>query len=280
MFDQSLLTLYGMGLIIVLLLTLLILVLKKNNQSQKQIGVTQRLVQEKAHILTAASHDLRQPLLAQGLFIAELKDIIGDEKSDLLQIVDMLETSNESMHRLVSSVLEISQLDSCKVQPNFQHLTVSALLDDLVVEYKPRAKQKKLGFKSRPIEGVILTDADLLMRILRNILSNAIRYTNKGEIVLSCSVVFKHLCIEISDTGIGIPRRQLQAIFKEFYQIEGIHRGADSGLGLGLSIVDRLAKLLNHEVKVSSVVGKGTTFKVYVPFGLPYVYPSYPQINR
>jgi len=238
----------------------------------------QTLVDDKADILTAASHDLRQPLLAQGLFIEELKDLSIEQYPDIRHLVSMLETSNQSMHRLVSSVLEISRLDSCQVDPKFQHFPVSILLDELMVEFIPLAKQKKIHFRFRPIEEVVLTDADLLARILRNIISNAIRYTLKGEIILSCRIAHKYLCIEVQDTGIGIPSQKLHDIFKAFYQIDGIRRGTDAGLGLGLSIVDRLAKLLDHQIEVTSVLGQGTTFSVMVPLGLPYVHMAEPEV--
>ncbi|MBT7410815.1 MAG: HAMP domain-containing histidine kinase [Methylococcales bacterium] len=230
---------------------------------------SQELLRDKANILTAVSHDLRQPLLAQGLFIEELNDIIDDEK--VLKLVHFLERSNRSLHNLVSSILEISQLDTCKVKSNVQHITMKVLLDEIEQEYIPRMKQKKLDFEVIHIETVIFSDPELLRRILRNILNNAMQYTLQGKITLKCSITFKFVLIEIIDTGIGIPKHKLKEIFTEFYQIDHSAKYSGGGLGLGLSIVERLAKLLNHPIKIESTQGEGTMFSIMIPYGVPYV---------
>jgi CheY-like chemotaxis protein/anti-sigma regulatory factor (Ser/Thr protein kinase) len=176
------------------------------------------------------------------------------------------------MEELFDALLDISRLDAGVVRPRFETFGLASVFDRLSFEYGPIAKQKGLSLRVMKTTAFVCTDASLFERIVRNLLSNAVRYTDRGGIVLGCRRQDGGLRVEVWDTGRGIAPEKHREIFREFAQLDATDRDTRDrdprkGLGLGLAIVDRLAKLLDHEVRLRSVPGKGSVFSVSVPRG-------------
>lgn len=218
----------------------------------------------KSQFLAAASHDLRQPLHAQGLFVGELQERVRDRECQ--QILANLKTSMEAMHGLFNSLLDISRLEAQVVEPKLEDFSIKILLRELHLDFAGRARDKGLILRVVDSNAVIRSDPTLLQRILRNLVSNAVRYTFQGKILIGCRRRGEYLQIQVWDTGIGIPVADQKLIFQEFRQLHNPERNRQKGLGLGLAIVDRLAKLLEYTVEVTSTVNKGSVFSVTVPY--------------
>lgn len=212
--------------------------------------------------LAAASHDLRQPVQALNLLNGALRRTVKDARA--LQMIENQEASLTAMTNLLNSLLDISRLDAGAVKPDFEEFPIQRLIDRLSAEFRRQAQHKGLTFSSEPCTAIIRSDPNLLTEILNNLVSNAIRYTEKGRVHLAC--VEQHgLChLQVSDTGIGIEADQLEAIFREFHQCK-TPGASKEGFGLGLAIVRRLTDLLEHRIEVESVAGKGSQFTVSVP---------------
>jgi PAS domain S-box-containing protein len=218
---------------------------------------------QKSRFLAAASHDLRQPLQTLNLLNRAAKRQSAGNAS-MLGLLDRQQLALDSMSALLASVLDISKLDSGGVTANPVAFAIDEVLEKLRSDFEPQAAEKGLALAiARSAEGV-RTDPELLRRLLGNLVSNAIRYTIRGEVRVSCARRDDLVAIEVRDTGIGIPSDQLDRVYEEFYQVD---RGAQrpEGLGLGLSIVRRLQQLLGCALHVESVVDKGTTFRVTLP---------------
>jgi len=219
----------------------------------------------KSRFLAVASHDLRQPLHALGLFVQALQEstIASQER----HIVGNIRRSVDAMEELFDALLDISRLDAGVVRPRFETFGLASVFDRLGFEYGPIAKQKGLSLRVMKTAAFVCTDASLFERIVRNLVSNAIRYTDRGGLVLGCRRQDGGLRVEVWDTGRGIAPDKHREIFREFAQLDPSDRDPRKGLGLGLAIVDRLAKLLDHEVRLRSIPGKGSVFCVTVPRG-------------
>jgi CheY-like chemotaxis protein/two-component sensor histidine kinase len=212
--------------------------------------------------LAAASHDLRQPVQALSLLNGALRRTVKDERA--LEMIESQEHSLTAMTNLLNSLLDISRLDAGAVTPEFEEFPVQRLIDRLSAEFGRQAKAKGLDFRSSSCEATVRSDPNLLAEIIQNLVSNAIRYTNKGEVHLACEEADGCCHLRVTDTGIGIEVNQLDEIFREFHQCS--QRGAtNEGFGLGLAIVRRLANLLEHQVTVTSAPGHGSKFSVTVP---------------
>jgi len=212
--------------------------------------------------LAAASHDLRQPVQALSLLTGALRRTV--EMPLALEMVESQQQSLDAMTNLLNSLLDISRLDAGAVEPEFEEFSVQRLVDRFSAEFSRQAKHKGLKFEANDCETMIRSDPNLVGEIIQNFVSNAIRYTDKGNVRLSCHEMDGNLCIDVSDSGIGIAAEQIEEIFREFHQIKT--PGANKeGFGLGLAIVKRLAELLDHEVKVESAPGTGSTFSVCIP---------------
>lgn len=220
--------------------------------------------QAKSRFLAAASHDLRQPLHAQGLFVEELQARSHD--ADFQRILSNLRCSVEAMHDLFDSLLDISRLDASVVAPSRENFSINVLLRELQRDFSPLARQKGLTLRVVGSRAVVHSDPSLLKRILCNLVANAIRYTNRGKVLIGCRRRGNQLRIEVCDTGIGIRTDDLASIFEEFHQLHNPERDRRKGLGLGLAIVQRLATLLNCPIDVRSQINKGSSFCVTVPF--------------
>ena len=219
----------------------------------------------KSRFLAAASHDLRQPLHSIGLFSAALANRSGGAEET--ELIDNIDSAVASLDTLLNSLLDISQLDAGVVSPELGHLDLRSVIENMSVEYEPQARAKNLLWRLNVGDLVVHSDPGLLDTILRNLISNAIRYTARGTVTITGRSLDGKVCIKVIDTGIGIPNSRQQAIFREFYQVPGPGRDSAEGVGLGLAIVDRLAKLLRIDVQVISTPGSGSEFTLFIPSG-------------
>jgi signal transduction histidine kinase/CheY-like chemotaxis protein len=216
----------------------------------------------KTQFFAAASHDLRQPLQAIGIYVSLLKK---RAQGPLEPLVKNLSTAVESLSKLVEELLEISRLDSGSIQPRTQQVLVDEMFGLLEQEFMPQAAAKGLALRVRRAGYAIESDQMLLMRVLRNLLANAIRYTQRGGVLLAARPRGGLISLEVYDTGPGIRQQELDRIFEEFYRGESSKNEAGSGFGLGLSIVKRICSVLGHPLVVTTRPGSGTVFRVEVP---------------
>lgn len=230
--------------------------------AQKRVEA-ERANEAKTRFLAAASHDLRQPLHAIGLYVATLEDQALPDQARLL--VAQLGKSVAMLQDLLEALLDISRLDAGNVKPNLTVFPVNQLLSSIEMRYAPAARAKQLTLRVMPCQAVVRTDPLLLDRILFNLVSNALRYTLRGKVLVGCRRRGSMLRLEIWDTGIGIPEGQQGYVFEEFRRGPGAEQIAERGLGLGLAIVDRLTHLLHHPLELRSLPGKGSMFAVSVP---------------
>lgn len=219
----------------------------------------------KSRFLAAASHDLRQPLHAMQMYLAALRQKIRDPKT--LAIVSDIQSVSLATGRLLNSLLDISQLEAGAVVPQYENFSMQELLRRVTISFMPLAVKKGLVLHVVPTSAIVYSDPVLLERIISNFLSNAIRYTAKGKVVIGCRARGSKLAIQIWDTGPGIPENQSTAIFDDFHQLHNEERDRGKGLGLGLAIVRRLAVCLGHDIEHRSTMGKGSSFGVVVDRG-------------
>lgn len=217
----------------------------------------------KSKFLAAASHDLRQPLQAMGLFLSTLKFTATDDESRL--IIENLQDCMAATNDLLNALLEVSRLDAGVLQSSISAVPVALLIDQLEVEYAELAREKGIELRTVACGAAVRSDPTLLESILRNLVSNAVRHTDAGRVIVGCRRRREAIEIQVWDTGKGIPQEALDKVFEEFYQIGNPERDRRQGLGLGLSIVRRMADLLGHPIKVTSVFNKGSMFSVTVP---------------
>jgi signal transduction histidine kinase/ActR/RegA family two-component response regulator len=219
---------------------------------------------DKSRFLAAASHDLRQPMHALGLFVGELQSRL--DTPEQRKIAGKVEESVEAMSSLLDALLDISKLDAGVVNPQIQAVDIDAMARRLAQDFSPVAQRKNITLHVRSMNVMVLSDPVLLERILLNLLGNAIRYTpQNGAVLLACRRRGDDLRIEVRDSGVGIPVEEQQNVFREFVQLANSARDRSKGIGLGLAIVDRLARLLHHPLHLRSAPGRGSTFAVAVP---------------
>ena len=219
--------------------------------------------QAKSRFVAAASHDLRQPLHALGLFVAQLHGRL--RAAERSQIVSRIEDALSAMNELFSALLDISKLDAGATTINITVFPVAQLLAHAETTFAGAAREQKLSFRALPSDAWVRSDFILLQQIVFNLVQNALRYTRSGGVVVGCRKRGDQLRIEVWDSGIGIAADQHDKIFGEFYRLGEPDRDRRAGLGLGLAIVDRLCRLLDHPIEVKSTVGKGSVFAVTVP---------------
>lgn len=216
----------------------------------------------KSRVLASASHDLRQPLHALGMFVARLHQVANDP--DTLALAAHMERSVEAMQSLLNALLDLSRLEAGTQPVEIHPVRVSELLRRLALDLGARAEQKHLSLRVHPSPAWVSSDPELLYRILLNLTANAVDNTRQGGVLVACRSRGPWLRIEVWDTGIGIPATSLSEIFKEFVQLDNPERDRRKGLGLGLAIVDRTARLLGHRIDVRSRPGRGSRFAVEV----------------
>ena len=212
--------------------------------------------------LAAASHDLRQPVQALSLLNGALRRTVKDERAR--EMIDSQEHSLTAMTNLLNSLLDISRLDAGAVTPEIEEFPMQRLIDRLSAEFGRQASHKGLEFSAEPCAITVRSDPNLLSEIIQNLVSNAIRYTDRGRVDMVCDCAGDMCRLEVTDTGIGIEEDELEEIFKEFHQTK-TPGSSTEGFGLGLAIVRRLADLLEHDVAVESEPGQGSKFSVSVP---------------
>ena len=219
----------------------------------------------KSRFLAAASHDLRQPTHALGMFVARLGQLPHSEETR--RLIENLERAVQAMQDMLDGLLDVSRLDAGAVQVHLRPFAVAELFEQLRSELSLVAVEKGLRLRIRPSDAAILSDPALLHRILLNLLGNALRYTHTGGVLLACRLAAdgQFARIEVWDSGIGIAPEHHDAIFKEFYQVGNFARDRGKGLGLGLSIAERSAKLLGYRLQLRSRPGVGTRFSIEVP---------------
>ncbi|MGA2564411.1 MAG: ATP-binding protein [Steroidobacteraceae bacterium] len=225
-----------------------------------------RANQGKSRFLATASHDLRQPLQALSLLNGLLRRVVTDP--DALEALSQQEQAILAMTKLLNLLLDISKLESGAIKPEFTDFTVAAMFEELRVEFAGIAANKGLRLEIQDSTERVHSDPALVEQIARNLLSNAIKYTRKGSVRLRCMRDGALVHIEVLDTGVGIPADRLPYIYDEFYQIGVSGNSSRDGYGLGLSIVQRLVKLLALKLDVRSEVGKGSTFTLTLPASL------------
>jgi signal transduction histidine kinase len=219
----------------------------------------------KSRFLATASHDLRQPLQSLALLNGTLKRLVSD--SDAVEVLAHQDQAIEAMSRLLNALLDISKLESGAIKPQPTDFTLDSLFNDLQREYAGVVANKGLHLQVCAAPACIHSDPALVGQILRNLLSNAVKYTRAGTVQLIGSIRPDSVRIEVVDTGIGIPADQLGFIYDEFFQVGVPTNSSRDGYGLGLSIVQRLVRLLELKLEVHSELGKGSTFALELPSG-------------
>ena len=239
---------------------------------QKEIAEDARAQAESANrsktqFFAAANHDLRQPLHALGLMAAALTERSRDP--GVTGLVASINASVEALEGLFTELLDMSKIDAGAVTPELADFPVSRVLDRLRLELAPEAAEKNLRLRVRRSRAWVRSDPMLLERILRNLVSNAIRYTERGGVVVGARRRGATLSLEVWDSGVGIPESERARIFEEFYQLANSSRSSRKGLGLGLAIIARLCMLLGYRIRVESRPRHGSVFRFEVPLGAP-----------
>lgn len=219
----------------------------------------------KTRFLAAASHDLLQPLNAARLFLSALAET--ELPAGAERLIENVDLAFESIDRLLGALLDISKLDAGVVTPVIEDVRLGPLLDRLVAEFAPLAERKGLALRLVPTRAVVVTDQGMLTRALMNLVSNAIRYTKQGGVLIGVRRHGSGVRVDVVDTGVGIPRDQQAEIFEEFRRLGADAEQRDRGFGLGLAIVERIARTLGHPLSVQSVPGRGSRFALCLPAG-------------
>ncbi len=216
----------------------------------------------KTRFLALASHDILQPLNAARLYLASMdeQELSAHNANSLAKLGDSL----DSTVHLMSALLDIAKLDQGAMSPTPRHFHIDDILTPLVNEYAILCADKGLKLTLRSSNEVVHSDTTYLRRIIQNLVSNAVKYTPSGKVLVACRRRKHHLSIEVWDTGLGISDHEQKKIFDDFYRVES---GDNKGVGLGLGVVKRMAELLSHPLTMRSQFGKGSCFKVEVPYG-------------
>lgn len=214
-------------------------------------------VEIKNRFLASATHDIRQPVHALGLYA----DWLVSEPELVHELAPKILESTKAVNTLFDSLFDLVRLDSGKIRLKLEEVALDKLLEDLELQYRPLAEAKGLRLRVRPARGLVVSDALLLKRIVGNLISNAIKYTHHGGVLVAVRHASRAPRIEVWDTGVGIAPTHQRDIFREFYKVPS-HAGTEDGFGLGLYIVARLSHILDHPVELSSRPGKGTVFRL------------------
>ena len=217
----------------------------------------------KSHFIASASHDLRQPLHALNLFVAQLRG--ETSPAERKRIVERIDAATASMNELFGALLDMSKLEAGILEPNLTEFPLDRLLERIETTFAGVARAKGLRLRVLPSSCWARSDFILLERILQNLVSNAVRCTERGGVLVGCRRRPGRLRIDVYDSGLGIPEDQQANIFREFYQLAAVGPDRRGSLGLGLAIVDRLGHLLGHPVEISSRPGRGSRFSVSLP---------------
>ena len=224
----------------------------------------------KTRFLAAASHDILQPLNAARLYASALVERTGEAASpraaglDAGQLARNVDASLDAVEEILTALLDISRLDAGAMKPETSVFRIDDILSQLKLEFAPMARAKGLDIAFVPSSASVRSDRRLLRRLLQNLVSNAIKYTPAGKVLVGCRLQGRNLRVEVFDTGLGIPKSQHKRVFQEFQRLDPAVRAA-RGLGLGLSIVQRLSRVLGHRIALRSREGRGSLFSVVLP---------------
>jgi signal transduction histidine kinase len=247
--------------------------LRRELASRREIALALKLAKQqaqaanhsKSRFVAAASHDLRQPLNSALLFLESIAESGLDARNG--GFVRKAKVALSSLNNLLGTLLDAARLDDGALTPEIMDFSIASLLDRIVWEYEDVARSAGIELRFISSRAIVRTDMHLLETVLRNFISNAIRYTPQGRVLIGCRRCAHGVRICVFDTGIGIESSHLESIFQAYYQVRSAHQPRDRGIGLGLSIVDRIAQMLQLERSVNSVPGKGSMFAVQVPYG-------------
>ncbi len=238
----------------------------EKQKAEDAAALAHRSNESKSKFLAAASHDLRQPLQALRLLAATLK-VQTLNQSDSAATINSVDDSVHALKELFDSLLDISRLDSGTVDLQIEHFALADLLNRIRPDFQTLAQEKNLRYECADTDVIVATDRVLLERVARNVIHNAIRYTNAGTVTVSTIPHADTIALTVSDTGQGIAENETSNIFDEFVQLENPERDRSKGLGLGLSIVKRVVNLLDLKLDLQSTPGVGTRISVTIPRG-------------
>jgi PAS domain S-box-containing protein len=222
-----------------------------------------RANQAKSRFLAYAAHDLRQPLQVALLHLEDL--CIRVDTPEQRELCGLIQQSFDAIVDILNALIDISQLEQGQVSVQVRDVDLRKMIEEIINDHRSQADQNGLQLTARSCEGFVRSDPMLLKRLVDNFVSNAIRYTDAGEVTVHCHRDDSRLRISVSDTGKGIPADKLEAIFEEYVRLNNPARAGGKGLGLGLAIVKHIANILGHRIEVTSSLGKGSTFSVDIP---------------
>jgi signal transduction histidine kinase len=225
-----------------------------------QTARANQAVATKNRLLASAAHDIRQPVLALEMYASMLKS----EPDNVAQLSDKVCLATKSVLNMFDSLFDLARIESSQIVVNKTNVHIPELFRELDLQYRPAAQARSLSLRLRSKRLDIYTDHQLLKRILGNLVMNAIKFTDKGGVLVACRQTKQGLRFEIWDTGVGIADDQQEAVFREFYKSPS-HSGTSDGFGLGLSIVARLCEPLEFKFSMRSVVGRGSVFCIEIP---------------
>jgi signal transduction histidine kinase len=244
--------------------------LRRLEQSNRELSAAKELAEtanaSKTRFIAAASHDVLQPLNAARLSVSALSEV--QTGKDGLELVRQVGRALDTMEELLRTLLDISRLDAGVMLPELSTISLSDIFDSLHSDFHPIAEKSSVQLRIRRSDLHVTSDRMMLRRILQNILSNALRYTREGGVLIGARKRGQAVRIDILDTGIGIAEDQYRLVFEEFHRGEEAASSFAGGLGLGLSIVQRMTQALDHKLELKSIVGKGTLFRLTVPLAM------------
>ncbi|NNF77060.1 MAG: hybrid sensor histidine kinase/response regulator [Rhizobiales bacterium] len=253
-----------------------------NIELARQKEISERANLSKTRFLAAASHDVLQPLHAAQLVVSTLADIQDSEQGK--RLIGQVERSLDTMHELLQTLLDISRLDAGVVVPSFESVSLRSVVASLLSDFRPIAEEKGIELRSRTQDLAVWSDRRMLRRVLQNLVSNSIRYTSEGSVLIATRKRGEKVVIEVIDTGIGIPADQEEHIFEEFHRgavAKGSEESMNAGLGLGLAIVKRLVSAMKHSLTLSTREGHGTRMSLTAPLAARREEVEHPKaINR
>lgn len=236
---------------------------RANSQLTSARDGAERANRFKTRFFTAVGHDLLQPLHAARLSLSALGEIHGDQHHT--RLIGQVDHALSTIEELLRTILDLSKLDSGAIKPSLQPVEIPDLFRSVLVDIEPIARAKGLLVTMRSRDVAVTSDPLMLRRILQNLLANAVQYTERGRVLLSCRKRGAHFRIDVWDTGPGIAPSEQSKIFEEFHRGAAGQRSHAGGFGIGLAIISRMAEALGHRIELCSETGRGTRFSVFVP---------------